>query len=208
MATPTYRIAGGASTGMNAINIELWGFRQCPHAMPETIAAALACLPPHQLEGLKSVRYERAALVPGFSRWLRLPGMSRLKGSYQRESSTILLHACASREELFYTLFHEAGHFVYYRVLSSFEKKQWVTSVFRSEPPVSRYGSRNASEDFAEAFATSVLYPGSLSGLPGKERFMASVVFRGSAADHAGLRNVMLGLAASGQPQQRLDHYV
>ncbi len=208
MAAPTYRIAAAGSAGLNAINIELWGFKQCPHAQPGMIAAALACLPPHQLEGLKSVRYEQVPLLPGFSRWLRLPGMSRLKGRYERESSTILLHACATREELFRTLFHEVGHFVYFRILSSFEKKQWVTSVFPSEPAVSRYGSRNAAEDFAEAFASYLLFPGSLSGLPAKARFMAGIVFRGSAADHAGLRNVMQGLAANGQLQQRLDRYV
>ena len=206
MSAPTYRLSASGGLEFNAINIELWGFKKCPLVSPDVVAGALACLPPHQLEGLKKIRYEDVPWVPGISRWLRIPGLSRLKGRYDVKESSIVLHACASRAELFRALFHEVGHFVYFRIISSFDKKRWVTGVSRAEPEVSRYGGRNAAEDFAEAFASFALHAGSLAGLPGKERFMAEIVFRGLAPDHATLRALVQGSVE--RAPAHLDRYI
>ena len=101
-------------------------------------------------------------------------------------------------------LFHELGHFVYFRVISSFEKKQWVTEVHPVEEAVTRYGRRNAAEDFAEAFALYVQAPGELAGLPGKYRFMRDAVFKGRPVDQVGLAEIILG-EADGDGDAPLD---
>jgi hypothetical protein len=161
------------------------------------VARALQLLPPHQLEGLKKISYEERALVPGLQRWVRLPGKSRHRGRYDHEEQAIMLHRCDSREQLFHALFHELGHFVYFRVISSFEKKHWVMKVHPRERPVSHYGRHNAAEDFAEAFALYVQRPEHLAELRYKYSFLRDVVFRGRPVDQVALDRVIQGDAGA-----------
>ncbi len=204
MSTPVFRVNAAGDGSVNAINIELWGFRDCPHASPMAVARAVQLLPPHHLEGLKKIAYSERALVRGLRRWVRLPGRSRQRGRYDQEEQAINLHHCNDRQELFHTLFHELGHFVYFRVLSSYEKKHWVTELHRSEPPVSAYGRRNAAEDFAEAYALYVRDPQRLAERPRKYAFLSTVVFRERPVDQAVLAGIVAS-SRSGDREQHLD---
>jgi hypothetical protein len=195
MSTPTFRVSTEKIDGLqaNAINIELWGFKDNRLVKPMAVAKALQLLPPHQLEGLKKITYEEKVTVQGLRGWIRLPGKSAHKGRYNHQDHTITIHLCASRALLFHALFHELGHFVYFRIISSFEKKQWVQGVYRNEPAVTRYGQRNAAEDFAEAFALYVVNPNKLSVAGAKHGFMRNVVFRGAGVDNGAISAIISG---------------
>jgi hypothetical protein len=192
VTAPVFRVNAGGSAS-RAINIELWGFRRCKLARPLAIAQALQLVPAHHLEGLKKIAYEERALVPGLTRWVRLPRRSRHRGRYDQDEQAITLHWCRDREELFHALFHELGHFVYFRILSSYDKKHWVTEVHRRDPPVSAYGRRNAAEDFAEAYAFFVRAPGELAERGHKYRFMRETVFKDRGVDQTVLKELVAG---------------
>lgn len=185
MSIPTFRVNGPPSERLqaNAINIELWGFKDSRLVKIMAVARAIELLPAHQLEGLKKITYEEKASIPGLRGWVRLPGKSSHKGRYDSSNNSITIHLCDTRELFFHTLFHELGHFVYFRILSSFEKKRWVQETYKKEPPVTPYGNRNAAEDFAEGFALYVTGPDKLRGRAGKYAYMQNVVFRGVSVD-------------------------
>jgi hypothetical protein len=195
MTTPTFRVNGLPTDTLqaNAINIELWGFKDNRLVKPMAVARALELLPTHQLEGLKKISYEEQVTVPGLRRWVRLPGKSTHKGRYDQKNHSITIHLCDTRALLFHTLFHELGHFVYFRIISSFEKKQWVQTVYKQEAAVTRYGQRNAAEDFAEAFALYVTSPDKLSRTTAKYGYMHNVVFRGASVNNDALSTIMSG---------------
>ena len=182
--TPTYRLRKSGEHSTNAINIQLWGFKNCPVVNAGGVAEALSLLPAHLLEGLKNVYFESVPLVPGITGWVRLPGRTNLLGRYDKKTSSILLHACQARRELFQALFHELGHFAYFRIISSVEKKRWVTEIYKREAPVSRYGGRNAAEDFAEAFSLYLIEPEAMQKWPIKNGFIRDVVVRGVKVEH------------------------
>lgn len=207
MSTPVFRVNSAAEGELNAINIELWGFRDCPLVKPMAIARALQHLPPHQLEGLKKIAYDEKVFIPGLRRWIRLQGRSRHRGSYDHNEQTITLHKCSHREQLFHTLFHELGHFVYFRIISSFEKKQWVKEIYRQEPAVTPYGRRNAAEDFAEAYALYVRDPQRLSEFRLKCAYMRSIVFRDRPVDQLAVLDIVRG-KLSLDPDTTLDQRV
>jgi hypothetical protein len=197
MSIPVFRVNSSQDHEFNAINIELWGFRDCPLVKPRNIAEALQLLPPHQLEGLNKIAYEEHALVPGLTRWVRLPGRSRHRGRYDHSEQSITLHRCSGTEQLYHTLFHELGHFVYFRIISSVEKKQWVTQVYKKERPVTPYGRRNAAEDFAEAYALYVYDPQRLAERNLKYGFMRETVFRDRTVDKTTLALLIEGESAN-----------
>lgn len=173
----------------------------------EGVAQALSVLPAHLLEGLKSIHYEPIPLLPGITRWIRMPGRKNLLGRYDPKSCTIHLHAADSRSSLFYALFHELGHFVYFRVISPAEKKRWVTRVYQAEAPVSQYGGRNAAEDFAEAFALVLSDPELLGGRPLKARFLRETVFRSARINQSVLDDIV-SRSRESDVESRLDRLV
>jgi|GEM_PF-1053495 len=189
---PKFRLYPEGSAAMSAVNIELWGFLKCPQVNAIAIAEALAVVPAHHLEGLRSVHYEHSRMIAGFSRWIRLKGPGKQLGRYDRASQTITLHAAADREALFAALFHELGHFVYFRVLSPADRKSWVIGLSAQESSVSRYGERNAAEDFAECYSAFLMRPYAMQQRPLKNRFMRSVVFQGAALDLDVLQQIVM----------------
>jgi hypothetical protein len=207
MPTPTFRIGQADGIEEHAVNIQLWGFKNCSMVTAEGVAQALSLLPVHLLEGLKNINYEPIPLVPGITRWIKVPGRTGLLGHYDRKSSSILLYARESRRELFRTLFHELGHFAYFRIISSAEKKQWVTKLYKAEAPVTRYGARNAAEDFAEAFSLYLMEPDSMRSSPNKLNYLRNVVFRGSAVDQSALGEIV-ARQRENDVASRLDRYV
>jgi hypothetical protein len=194
MKTPTFSVNAAQLDGLqaNAINIELWGFKDNRLVKPMAVARALQLLPAHQLEGLKKITYEEKVTIKGLRGWVRLPGKSAHKGRYNQRDHTITIHLCSSRAQFFHTLFHELGHFVYFRILTSFEKKRWVQSVYKKEPAVTRYGQRNAAEDFAEGFALYVTAPHKLVAVSGKVGFLRDVVFRGAGVNTGAMSAIIL----------------
>lgn len=204
---PKYRLHPHENFAVSAVNIELWGFLKCPLLKAIAIAEVLAVLPGHQLEGLRSIRYEHARLIPGIARWIRLRGPGKQLGRYDRSTQTITIHATKDRWTLFKVLFHELGHFVYFRVLSSSDRKFWVTTLSTQESSVTRYGQRNAAEDFAECYAAFLMTPYAMQQRPLKNRFMRGVVFQGAEIEFSALQEIVLR-SSTDDCQKTLDQLI
>ncbi|UAA37606.1 hypothetical protein KIH87_12890 [Paraneptunicella aestuarii] len=65
----------------------------------------------------------------------------------------ILIYEFASLNQFRHMLLHEIGHHVFRRILTSSERKKWVTELYPVEGNVTRYAQTNANEDFAESYA-------------------------------------------------------
>lgn len=181
------------------IHVSLWGFKTCLWASPEIVAEVLELLPKHLLTGLMHIHYQSVPLVPGPTSWVTAPREVRLSGIYSREDRTILVQGISSRPNLFHVLFHELGHHVYFSVLDSVEKKNWVVSIWGCEDAVSSYGKRNAAEDFAELFALYLLGTSTLIDRPKKARFMRDIVLRAKALPLNLIRDVVNGMPTEEQ---------
>lgn len=66
-------------------------------------------------------------------------------------------------------------------------KKKWVTEICRSAPFITLYASTNASEDFAETYASFVLQPEKLKQIPLKYQFMLNEVFHSKVTKETGI---------------------
>jgi Zn-dependent protease with chaperone function len=65
----------------------------------------------------------------------------------------IVIYRFDTVKQLEHMLYHEIGHHVYNHVISSTQKKQWVTQIYPQKRFISDYAATNASEDFAETYA-------------------------------------------------------
>ena len=81
-------------------------------------------------------------------------------------------------DKLLRILYHEIGHYVYYTIINSQLKKQWVTDTHRVKRYVSKYASVNASEDFAESYAEYLINPANLRRIAQKYEFIHTAIFK------------------------------
>lgn len=65
----------------------------------------------------------------------------------------IVIYQFNSIAELTHMLYHEIGHHVYQHVLTSSQKKHWVTQIYPQKKFISDYAATNANEDFAETYS-------------------------------------------------------
>lgn len=166
----------------NKIHIHLLGFDLQTIIPVNDITQQLNKIPSWHLSGLKEIRYDpnRETLS-----WLNnVPVMSdspHTKGIYLQGFRTVAIYDFKSEKELYTVLFHEIGHYVYYTIISSVIKKQWVTEVHPIKKYVTNYARVNASEDFAECYAEFLLNPNNLVRIPKKYNFIRNAIFNGIA---------------------------
>ena len=101
------------------------------------------------------------------------------KGEFLQKERKIVFFDFDDLALFYQILYHEIGHFVFFLALNSRAKKQWVTEIFPNSQCISHYASKNASEDFAESYASYVRNPQALEQLPAKFAFMRDWVFSG-----------------------------
>lgn len=162
------------------INLKINGFELQSIVPTQYIVTEIDRIPSHHLAGLKEIRYDpyRETL-----NWLNnasvISESPHTKGMYLQGFRTIAIYNFNSKEQLFTILFHELGHYVYYTIIDSTVKKEWVTEVHTVKKYVSKYARRNASEDFAESYAQFLLNPNNLLHIPQKYNFIRNAVFGG-----------------------------
>ena len=159
------------------IHVILKGFKMQSIVSLDDVLAALHWVPGRHLAGLKAIIYDPDRCYDPSPGAQRVDGHSSLKAQYQGSERTIIIYCFDDSERFYHLLFHELGHYVFYHVLGSRLKKQWVTTLFRGSPSISEYGARNASEDFAESYAAYILENTRFSTLRDKYRFMHEGVF-------------------------------
>lgn len=167
----TKHTAGNIS-GM--VSLKLVGFGAQNYIEPEKLVKIIELIPNHHLNRLDEINYDPFRVIP---RVLNQTISRSIKGCYIERLRTIALFEFSSSAELLHILFHEIGHHVYYRIIDSTVKKEWVTKICRNAGHISRYSAVNASEDFAECYANYVLSPEELKKIELKYNYMASRVF-------------------------------
>jgi len=138
----------------------------------DDIVDAIGELPNDHIKRLKVIKYDPNKNISFLLRHQRLG--SQL-GEYLGDFDSIVVYDFIDRNECFHVLFHEIGHHVYFKHISSQQKKQWVTEIYRSEPSVTKVGSKNACEDFAESYALYKNKPDLLHQFPNKLKFISNL---------------------------------
>jgi hypothetical protein len=85
-----------------------------------------------------------------------------IDGVYQNDSPTITLRQESGGDELSKTFAHEMGHFVWQRILTDSQRKQY-NSVYKTQKSahclVTAYSATSVEEGFAEAYSYQVTSP-------------------------------------------------
>lgn len=163
-----------------SLNLRVSGFARQQVVTVAQVVQAIDVLPGFHLEGLNKIVYapEFFLFDPYEAYYLGAWGVRR--GEFNQRERAVYVGEFQTRAQLHNILFHEIGHFVFFLIISSTVKKQWVTEVSRSADCITAYASRNTSEDFAETYSAFVQDPESLKNLiPAKYEFMRDLVFSG-----------------------------
>ncbi|NVJ62220.1 MAG: hypothetical protein HWE27_17670 [Gammaproteobacteria bacterium] len=163
-----YRSVGNRANN-EKLNLLVSGFGYQKLIAVDDVVESILQLPTAHLEKLQVIKYDPAKNV---SFLLRHQRVGPQLGEYLQNYSSIVVYAFRTVAEGYHVLFHEVGHHVYFKVMGSVKKKQWVTSVYKSESGVSELGKKNACEDFAESYAFYVTQPEYLQRFPKKFEFI------------------------------------
>lgn len=148
------------------------GFSKQQVVSVEYIQSALNKLPSSHLVNLECIAfdpsryYERSYVAPKPINYSAMGSYSKLPINH------ILIFNFRTPSEFLHVLYHEIGHHVFKHVLSSKERKLWVTDISRNNAYVTDYASTNANEDFAECYACYHVNLTLLSAIPTKYRFI------------------------------------
>ena len=160
------------------ISLKITGFSRQKAIPVEDIVRSIDTLPPAHLAGLREIAYA-PELAPAHPQSGNANTSHRqIKAKFNQGQSRIDIYSFDNSAMFFHILFHEIGHFVYFRALNSQARKEWITRVFPESSSVSGYGETNAIEDFAETYGVFLRDPERLQQqLPEKYRFMKHRVF-------------------------------
>jgi hypothetical protein len=156
----------------NRVELLVSGFGLQKVVEVDDVINRILTLPTEHFDKIKVIKYDPKRQVSFLIRHQRV---GRQLGEYLGSFNSIVVYDFKSREECFHVLMHEIGHHVYFRVLSSQQKKFWVTELYRAEPGVTELGKKNACEDFAEAYALFLNNPESIRDKPLKNGFIAKL---------------------------------
>ena len=174
--TRTYVLESDNATFDSRVELWLAGFRAQNVVTTDEIVAAIDRVPNHQLEGLRGIVYDPERVTQELTPFPE-PWRFRIKGAFFQSERCVVVYDFETKARFEHILYHEIGHYVYQYVLSSFRRKRWVTQLYPASRYVTKVASRNASEDFAESYATFLCEPQRLLQIPKKHAFIRGDVF-------------------------------
>ncbi len=140
---------------------------------PNEVAKLVKSLPAAHTRGIQVLWYKPA---PEFQA-MHLPISPGMKGAYFPEYRSIIIYDLENKQLAKHIIAHEVGHYVYHRVLTSYQRKEWATQIGGKPPFVTDYAKTNLAEDFSECYAAfAVSHSTNIS--PRKRNFLAAQVFR------------------------------
>ncbi len=167
-----YRKLDDNDLSIQKLNLLISGFGLQQIVPVDDVIDAICRLPAKHIKKLKVIKFDPNKNISFLFRHQRQ--ISQL-GEYLLSHDAVVIYRFYSYDECFHVLFHEIGHHIYFKFLSSQQKKQWVTQVYRSEKGISKLGERNACEDFAECYAFYLTQPSSLRLLADKYKFISEL---------------------------------
>lgn len=132
------------------------GFNKQIHVTSSQVVTQIKRIPTDHRKGVTAVVYDPSRF---YQRSYVAPKSINYRAAAEYKNlpvDHILLYKFSSFEEFCHSLFHEFGHHVFYRILNSIQRKEWVTKVSPTGEYVTKYAQKNASEDFAESYAVSI----------------------------------------------------
>jgi hypothetical protein len=162
------------------LNLRLTGFTGHAHLPVDEVVRAIDVLPSFHLEGLREIAYLTEAESRVALMYSAPHVFTRCKGVFVQRERRIKIYGVEHCPLFYQVLYHEIGHYVYYLVISSKIKKQWVTQMHAHSACMTAYASTSASEDFAETYASYILESEGLQAIPEKYAFMHDLVFSGT----------------------------
>ena len=180
---PIHRLSPNGAPRQGKVNLLVAGFSRQSVVSLNEILQAIETLPAFHLEKLNTIEYAPIWDVGDELEYYESRLSLAASGRYVFEDKSILMHKFINKKLFHRMLFHEVGHFVFYNVIGGDLKKEWVTRLYPEYPYITRYASRNGSEDFAECYASYVLEPGKLMHIIEKFSFMKHQVFMGFVPD-------------------------
>lgn len=162
--------------------VRLWlsGFGQQKIISVNAIIKALQVLPAKHLAGLREIRYNPNRLLQSLTYYLNMIPNKRSRDDFVQNRRQINIYECKSEKQLFHTLYHEIGHYIYFFIIDSDIKKEWVTQVYPKGGFITTYAKKNAAEDFAECYSYYVSQPEKMMAVDLKYRFMRDKIFANS----------------------------
>ncbi len=172
------RTANEPQSVTGKLNLRLSGFSQQNFLSIDEVVRVIDVLPSFHLQGLREICYLTPAEAAHALADEPGEGVERKAAFVQRERR-ILIYGIENPALFYHVLYHEIGHYVYYLIISSTLKQQWVTQTYPRSACVTVYGTTSASEDFAETYACYMRDPERLKAIPEKYSFMHHLVFSG-----------------------------
>lgn len=159
------------------IKVQLTNFGNQTTVSTDDILSTIDRLPAFHLQRLKEITYDPQRLLQKIIQDDLEPLHRDAKGVFIQSRRTIAIHEIESKEHFFHVLLHELGHHVYFQVIGTKLKKQWVTKVCRKDKFITAYAATNAAEDFAECYVAYLMEPDRLSNIALKFVFFREHVF-------------------------------
>ncbi len=159
------------------VNLVVRGFSDSAPVCAGDVVEALERLPDFHLEGLREiVHLPREALrFPSLGLW----PPERGHAEYAQAERVIYVYRADDLALFRHVLHHEIGHHVFFLVLGSRAKKNWVTQIYPGSACATQYGYTSPEEDFAECYASYAQGAVQLEDFPRKLEFMRESVFSG-----------------------------
>jgi hypothetical protein len=163
------------------VRLLLTGFGQQEVISTEDIIAAIKLLPANHIPGLKKINYDPLRLFQKLYYYLNIRPDIRSQGEFVQRRREINIYEFKTPKRFFHTLYHEVGHYVYFFIIDSHQKKHWATELYKKAGFVSDYASKNAAEDFAECYSYFIHKPEKLMKYSAKYYFIKNQVFENKA---------------------------
>lgn len=128
----------------------------------DDITAVVKGIPSAHIAGVKTIAYDPTRYHQK-SYYDPKPINYFVQGEYKiGPFEHILVYKFDNLQEFRHILFHEVGHHVFMKTLSSKDKKKWVFDVYPNSQHITEYSKSNAAEDFAESYAFFLHSPNKL----------------------------------------------
>lgn len=162
-----------------AQQLQVSGFELQNKVSVEQLKASISQIPDSHLANLQVIKYDPTRSIQRLRAFYNGGFTGTPAGEYLSNYQSVVIYDFIDYDQFRHILFHEIGHFVFFRVISSFTKKEWVTQIYPNSLHISDYAKRNACEDFAESYAFYLNKPDQLANIPAKFHFMRNKVFGG-----------------------------
>lgn len=171
--TQYWQLLDGSVRGKR-LDLVVAGFDKQSIIPIEIIKLEIGKVPVEHLVGLSQIVYTpRNSVV-----YPHLTTPKGTHGCYDTHTQVITIAEFSNSNEFAHVLFHEIGHFVFFKWLTQSQRFEWVQLVHLAEKCVSSYARTNAFEDFAETYACYFTNPAAFSKLNRKRRFFVCNVFK------------------------------